>query len=168
MKIEYPSGKTLGFYGENFFPGNSVSTGNNLLCNQHTIARSKDGNLYIFNNNSCMFKDSLPTIVEFKEPQFPGDTFKKVWEYTCTMEGNYNKFFGSGGNATELADGSFFVNMGSEYNKQFIVTRDKKIAWSAITERFMESDQKWTPIHEYRTSILSRKELERLIWNSEK
>jgi len=169
-KIDYPSGNILSIYGESFRPGVS-GIGENLFCNQHSIGRTQDGYLYIFNNNSCQLTDSLPTVVIFQEPMSDNDSIKKIWEYVCTVDGFFPKYsrktFGSGGNAIELPDQSLFVNMGSEYSKLFIVNRDKKILWSALTERFMETDQKWTPIHEYRANIISRKDLERLIWKAE-
>jgi hypothetical protein len=166
MKIEYPSGKVLNVYGEIFKPG-VPSVGAGLFCNQHNIGRSKDGYLYFFNNNSCRFTDSLPSVVMVREPVSRGDTFKKVWEYTCTVEEGAPKKFGNGGNVSELPDGSLFVNMGSEYSKLFIVNRDKHILWSALPERFIETDGKWTSIKEYRATIITRKDMERLIWGAE-
>jgi len=166
MKIEYPSGKVLAIYGDNFKPGVHGS-GEHLFCNQHSISRSQDGYLYIFNNNSCCLKDSLPAIVMLQEPVSPTDTFKKIWEYTCTVEGDNTRIFGSGGNAIELPDRSIFACMGSEYSKMFIVNRQKKILWSALPERLMEPDNKWVPIKQFSADIISRKDLEKLIWNAE-
>jgi len=165
LKIEYPSGKILRTYGENFKPGNK-GIGGGLFCNLHNISRSQEGYLYFFNNNSCMRTDSLPTVVMLQEPASPDDTFKKIWEYTCTVEGNNHKLFYSGGSALELPDRSMFVCMGSDYSKVFIVNRDKKILWSALPERYMENES-WTPIKEYRANIITRKDLEHLIWNAE-
>ncbi len=166
VKIEYPSGKVLRTYGEIFKPG-VRETGKGLFCNQHTIGRTSDGYLYYYNNNSCNLKDSLPTIVMLQEPVSPNDTFKKVWEYTCTVEGNNRKYFFSGGDVIELPDRSLFVNMGSTYSKLFIVNRDKKVLWSALPETFIETDRKWTLLHEDRANIITRKDLERLIWKAE-
>lgn len=170
LKIDYPSGKVLATYGEIFKPG-TVSTATGVLCNQHSINKTKEGYLYIFNNHSCTGRDSLPTVVILKEPEAPGGSFKKIWEYTCTIDTLYPpytpKIFASGGNAVELPDNSFFVCMGGAYSKMFIVTRDKKILWNALPERFMESDNKWTNSHEYRVNIISRKDLEGLIWKAE-
>jgi hypothetical protein len=170
IKIEYPSGKVLRTYGEIFKPG-IPETGADLLCNQHSIRCSPDGYLYVFNNNSCRLTDSLPTVVFLQEPVSPADTFKKIWEYTCPIDGyfpkNLPKKFGAGGNTIELPDRDVFINMGSEYSRLLIVNREKQILWSGLPERFMEPDGIWTSIKEYRANIISRKDLEAMIWNAE-
>ncbi len=171
MKIEYPSGKILNIYGENFRTG-AKSTGKGLFCNQHTVGLTKDGYIYIYNNNSCQLRDSMPAIVVLKEPISDNDTFEKIWEFTCTIDTidfpkGYPIIFGNGGNTIELPDQSFFTDMGSLYSKEFIVSKSKKILWSALPERFMETDGKWTPNKNYRANIISRAVLEQLIWKAE-
>jgi len=172
IAIDYPSGKVLRTYGENFKPGSPRGIGTGLFCNQHSIGRTQDGDLIIFNNNSCCNIDSLPTVIILREPVSAGDTLKKIWEYTCTIDGDFplntRKVFSSGGDAIELTDRSIFVCMGSNYGKSFIINREKKILWSGLPQRYMEPDQKWTTIHEYRANIISRTDLEGLIWNAEK
>ncbi len=165
IKIEYPGGKVLQTYGEAFKPG-MKATGRGLFCGQHNVGCANDGYLYYFNNNSCR-TDALPTIVMLKEPLSPSDTIKKVWEYTCTADPKYMNNYRQGGNAVELPGLSLFVNMGSQYSKLFIVDRDKKILWSALPENYVEGEAKWMPMHEYRATIISRKDLEKLIWNTE-
>lgn len=169
MKIQYPTGKVLGIYGDVYKPG-TPHTGEGLFCNQHSIRRSMEGYLYIFNNNSCMLRDSMPTIAMFKEPESASDPLKKVWEYRCTVSNDvlyvFRNIFISGGSAKELPDGSIYANMSSSYSKLFIVNRNKHEKWAALPERFMEPDDKWVPIHEYRSDIISRKNLEQLIWRA--
>jgi hypothetical protein len=166
IKIEYPSGNIACTYGENYKPGGH-STGAGLFCNQHSINLSRDGYLYYFNNNSCRLTDSLPSVIMLQEPVSCTDTFKKIWEYICPAEKGGAKKYESGGNAIELPDRSLFINMGSDYSKLSIVTRDKKVLWSALPERMMEPDHIWTPIKEYRANIISRKDLEYMIWAAE-
>lgn len=166
-KIEYPSGKVLNIYGENFKPG-SISYGYDLFCNPHAIKRLADGNLCFFNNNACQNSDSLPTVVIFKEPARYGDSPTKVWEYTCTVEGNYPRRFASGGNVNEMPDGSLFVCMGSMYSKIFIVDREKRVLWSALPERHLETENIWSASPQYRANFIERSKLEQLIWVAEK
>ena len=82
VKIEYPSGKVLATYGENFKPGNS-GQGSGLFCQQHAIQILSNGDFCFYNNNSCNRSDSLPTVEILREPDGPNKDFKKVWEYTC-------------------------------------------------------------------------------------
>ncbi len=167
VKIDYPSGQVLGFYGENFKPG-MLSQGRGYFCNQHNISRTHDGLLYYFNNNSCKLTDSLPSIILLKEPGAGDDSFKKVWEYTCTAEDAKIKKFASGGNVIELPDYSFFVCMGSEYSKMFIVNRDKEILWTALPEKHHQTERDFRANRQYRANIITRKYLEQLIWSAEK
>ena len=166
IKIEYPSGKILGIYGENFKPG-MPQTGKGFFCNPHCMRVSPKGYLYYFNNNSCKMTDSLPTIVMLKEPRPGSGEMEKVWEYTCTVENGYKKRFESGGSVMELPDGSVYVCMGSDYSKLFIVTRDKKILWSALAEEYYPHEKKWKAPKQDRSTIISREDLGKLIWKAE-
>ena len=83
--------------------------------------------------------------------------------------------FNFGGNVSEQPDGTFFVCMGGIYGKTFIVNRDKKILWSAQPEKWDNDIHQWSKeggfteknIREgvYRSAIISRAELESLVWN---
>ena len=94
-----------------------------------------------------------------------------MWEYDCTVPGldirdrGINDFR-TGGNVSELPDQSLFVCMSSTvYTGLFIVNRDKEILWSARLEKWNELNKKWVGAFQYRASICSREEMERLIWN---
>ena len=165
IKIEYPSGKVLNTYGALYEPG-AHSVGNGLFCNQHSIGLSKERYLYYFNNNSCNNTEAFPSVVMLKEPRFDGDSLKKVWEFSCVADGS-NKRFRQGGNVIELQNGSMFVCMGSEYSELMIVNKEKKTSWRALPEKFQDVDNVWMPVHEYRANIISRVELEQMIWRSE-
>lgn len=82
-------------------------------------------------------------------------------------EGVTNTHATSGGNVIEMPDHSFFVCMSSQFGKIFIVSREKKILWSAVNERFKEPDAKWMLLpQQYRASIITRKELEQMVWSA--
>jgi len=171
IKVKYPEGEVINTYGEQYKPG-GTQTNNGLFCGQHACKRSEDGNLYLFNNNSCD-PTGLPRVVIMKETGTANAGVKKVWEYECSMDGfgkdvkPFNSFM-SGGNVEELPDHSMLVCMSGQYCKIFIVSPDKKILWSAIPEWKHQIEKSWLPVAQYRASIIkSRKELERLIWNAE-
>ncbi len=171
VKIKYPEGNVLNTYGPLYKEG-ATKKENSLFCGQHSCKRSPNGYLYLFNNNSC--NASLPTIVKLKESGAGGNELKKIWEYQCPVgkEGLAaigNSRFVSGGSVTELPDQTMLVMMGLPYPKVFIVNNDKKVLWSAIPERFDPITKKWTYTDQYRAYLITdRKELEQLIWNSEK
>lgn len=166
IKIDYRTSEIVAIYGENFKPG-ATSYGRGYFCNPHGVRRSANGEIYYFNNNSCRVTDSLPSVVILSEPQRAGDSLKKVWEYICTVEGDYPKKFGAGGSAIELPDHSMLVCMGNAYSKIFIVTRDKNVTWSALPEMHIETDNIWANVKQYRANVIYRDKLEKLIWKAE-
>ena len=172
VKIKYPEGNVLNSYGGKYIPGDREVV-KSLFCHQHSCRRSKDGYLYLYNNNGCNLNEH-PKILMMKEPVGPKDTLRKIWEYECDIEGMNEKnptdpVFSAGGNVMELPDHSIFASMCVLYGNIFIVSADKKLLWNAISETWNPGKQKWKVQANYRASIIiNRKELESLIWNEEK
>jgi len=169
IKVQYPSGKVLNTYGELYIPGNQEMK-NDLFCGQHNVRRSQDGYLYLFNNNGCnRLCGQLPTIIMLQEPATSKGQLKKVWEYECTLDSMTEQEqaklrFETGGSVFELPDRSILCCMAGNYSKVFIVNRDKKITWSALPEQWSLTEKKWKALPGYRASIITRQELESLIW----
>jgi hypothetical protein len=121
----------------------------------------------------------------FREPTSGKTGLEKIWEYQCTPDGiNRRKQLSvpqkdlngrllqahhtSGGNVIEMPDNSLFVSMSGPYCKVFIVSQDKEILWSALPEKRNPVEKEWNPVSEYRASIITREQLENVIWNSER
>jgi len=173
IKIKYPEGNVLNTYGTLYKPG-LTKMDNNLFCFQHSARVGQKGNLYLYDNNVCGVSH-IPIIEQLKEPPAGSNDLKVVWKYPCTLEPRDSaalgdQVFRQGGDVTELPDQCLFVSMGRPYCKLFIVSPDKKELWSAIPETFDKETGKWVELPElYRSSIIaSRKDMEKLIWNSEK
>ena len=173
IKISYPDGNVLNTYGPLYQPGKTVWE-NEFFCHQHSCRVSENGNLYLFNNNVCGMPPQ-PRIIVLEQPGAGKNELKKLWEFTCPVLLGDTAWmadgaFKSGGNVLELPDHSFFVSMSVPYANAFIVGRDKKIVWSALPEKYDAVNKKWgQPLELYRASIITtRKQLETLIWNSEK
>ena len=166
IKIEYPSGKVLNYYGVTFSREHPISY-NGTYCNQHSIYRNRDGGLYIFNNNTCHDTDALPTAIEVKEPD-TGHILQKVWEYVCPIEIRMPKGgFHYGGIAKELPDKSVFICMGSDYPKLMIVNQDKQTLWSGIPEIYDPTEHVWKAAQKvYRGDIIDGKDFKQLIWSA--
>ena len=173
IKIKYPEGTVLNTYGTIYKPG-IKDMENKLFCLQHSCRISQKGYLYLYNNNSHYGPHHIPTIEVFQEPAPGKSDLKKIWEYQCTVEGMdsatiQKTFFYRGGGVMELPDQSMLVNMSNPYPKVFIVNHDKKILWSAMPEKYDPTGKKWIFFQDYyRAYIISRKELEQMIWRSEK
>ena len=169
LKIKYPEGNVLNSYGGAYVPGGrEVQRG--LFCHQHSCRISKEGYLYLFNNNGCN-PEERPKIIMMKEPDGPQDSIRKIWEYECDVEGMNEKnpidpTFMAGGNVLELPDSSLFVSLCVMYGNVFIIGRDKEILWNAISEIYMPAKKRWKVQSSYRASIIDRKDMERLIWNN--
>jgi len=191
IKVKYPEGKVLAAYG-NLSQPPGATLQNSLFCGQHSCNISVDGDLYLFNNNTCN-ASSPPTVVKMKLPATANDTLKKIWEYQCsffekssdgtgfshfptTINAAQNKGkalfttkFTAGGNVTELPDRSMFISISGNSGRALIVGPDHNIIWSAVSERYASGNKKWLANDLYRISIIpSPKDLEQLIWNSEK
>ena len=172
IKIKYPEGNVLNTYGPAYKPGISQFK-NDLFCNQHSCRLSQKGYLYLFNNNTCS-ASGIPKIIMMQQPATGKTNLKKVWEYECPVDLNNalvkeKKAFTSGGNVLELPDQSMFVSMGYPYCQTLIVSHDKKILWCAVPEKYNTVEKKWhLPDQLYRASIITRKDLEQLIWNAQK
>lgn len=181
IKIQYPSGKVLATYGKFYTPGNERDRHlvNGLFCGQHSSRLSSEGNLYLFNNNICHRK-SVPTVLMLKEPHTEKDTLEKIWEFECPIEVQNETerspvTFNFGGNVFELPGNAFFVCMGGTYGKLFIVNRDKQVLWSGQPEKWDKDANRWIKegfsmgngMREgsYRSSIITRSDLESMIWN---
>jgi len=125
-------------------------------------------NTFFFNNTYCHGLSKMPSILLMGEPAKDTNVLDSVWEYNCTAE-EYKRGFYSGGIATELTDGSFFICMGSDFPKLQIVNRDKKTLWCALPEMRSKDGKEWVPFEKiYRGNLITRKELELLIWAAEK
>ena len=169
LKIKYPEGTVTGAYGGTYKQG-SREVENPLFCYQHSCKRSRKGYLYLYNNNGCHLRQ-YPKLIMMSESDSTNTPLKKVWEYECDVEGMdgrnpVDSVFTSGGNVIELPDGSMFASMSVMYGNLFIVGRDKRLLWNARSERWNPTEKKWKLNANYRASIIvSRKELEDLIWN---
>ncbi len=170
VKIHYPDGKVLASYGSRYVPGN-LEMVNDLFCGQHSPVRLRDSLLGLYNSNSCnRLCGGLPSIVLLHEPAKAGGQLQKVWEYQCAVDGMSGEElaglrFDTGGSIQELPDRSLLCCMGGNYGKVFIVDRNKKVRWSALPEKWDPTTRTWLPRPGYRASLITRKELESLIWN---
>jgi hypothetical protein len=177
IKVKYPGGDILRTYGDSYGPGN-VENHNPVFCGQHNISRSATGDLFIFNNNCC-HPDQVPEILQLREPVADNGQPEIIWKYDCSIEGSGTKIrldstkhyeynFLRGGTAIELPGKSLFASMSGNYSKVFIVSKYKKILWSASPEKWNPEQKKWEMIYQYRANIITDpKALERLIWKGE-
>ena len=191
VKVKYPEGNVLAAYGSHTQQAGAPYQ-KDLFCGQHSCNISMDGYLYLFNNNSCDLAIP-PTVLKIALPATGKDTLKKVWEFPCSyvekdsVGGGYSSFparadaaqiknkvffttkFTSGGNVFELPDRSIFISISGNAGRTLIVSPGQNILWSAVSEKYAAATKKWIPNDLYRASIIpSRKDLEQLIWNSEK
>ena len=145
VKIKYPEGNVINTYGTIHTP-EVANLGNNMFCGQHSCRVSKDGYLYLFNNNLCSHTH-IPTILILQEPIAGENDLKKIWEYQCTINDpgavSENHDFYSGGNVQELPSGEMFATISKPYPKVFIVNKDKKVLWNAIPEKYDAVAKKW-------------------------
>jgi Arylsulfotransferase (ASST) len=163
MKITYPEGRVVDVYtGNDSLPGS-------LFCGQHAVNLTSDGRLLLYNNNDCHLSEAA-TVAVLALPATPGGQLKSVWNFTCPideMPANAHKPpHTSGGNVTEMPGGALFVSMAVPAGI-FIVDKKRQIIWSGIIERCLPRQNIWHKTATYRASIVSRQELEQLIWRQQ-
>jgi hypothetical protein len=143
IKLAYPSGKVLGIFDV------VDEHGNVLLKGQHAPRINSEGNLYLFNNNveagKREDKESAASIL-VTEP-LGKDHLRLKWQFNCNIDDQARPNAKGGGNVHELANKDMMACMGTS-NRIFIVGRDKKVDWNAVTE--YKSENRWYPQSNYR------------------
>lgn len=179
VKIKYPEGTVISKYGKDCEYGKIPNT--YFFCDQHSCRKSKDGLLYVFNNNACS-EPAFPKLEILKEPNTDDKDLKLVWEYECPVvirqlpgvrQGTTNARVGKamnargnrGGNMIDLPNGDVFASLNAIYNSIFIISRNKEILWNGAPERWDTSASRWIELPTYRASIIAdRKGFEQFLW----
>jgi len=168
VKIRYPDGKLLAAYGD---PGTDPAHG--LFCGQHSVGRTADGCISLYDNNVCAKDSALPKVLLLREPADGKENVSIAWQYDCTVDGlpavkHPAGEYTTGGNVTELPDGELMVSMSYPYGKIFIINRNKETTWSAVAEQRGAYSTNWEMVPQYRASIITnRQQLEHLVWGEE-
>jgi hypothetical protein len=173
IKIKYPEKTVVAEYDGLSKDGKDVA-----FQRQHSMNINRDGNLYIFNNNSggsnnrlgmtevgqLSITDSIPTLVVLKELQDSASGgYKKVWEFDFSgVQEQGPLLVTNGGNVKELPDGNYFVCMGTA-GRVLIISRDKEVLYDAVVEKWSSADDKWIRFPQYRASPIYTKELDECI-----
>lgn len=186
LKISYPSGKVIGTYGNLYAAKDTGSkkdgpidmritlhdlAQNDMYCRQHSCVRTRDGYLYVYNNNIETIPLKAPVlrhaqVVKLKETNGTNN-LEKIWSYNCVTENELQPATAGGGNIIELNDGSLFVSTNAPYSKIFILNGIRKEQWRAYAEKWNDYEKKWMRASQYRASIVQGpNELHRLIFNA--
>ncbi len=171
VKVAYPSGAVIATYGQRYLPGGDV-VGERLFCFQHSCKIAPDGSLYLF-NNGC--DATIPPKVDvYKVGARDGAQLKKTWSLDCKPDGGIKQiakntqrvFETMGGNVIPTPDGKIFISYCSPYSKLLYTDKDKNVIWAANPEKWNNDMEKWEPFVQYRASIISKAQLQRLIWTT--
>ncbi len=164
LKIEYPSGKVVRRYGK---PLERLRDGTDRspFKAQHACRISKDGQLYLFNNNTARTREVISTVTFFEEPSADGGTLKKIWEYPCNIDTYAAPGTASGGGVYMLSDSCVLASMGVE-GRVFIVNYDKELLWNAVP-RYKNDSGIWEVLPIYRAAYIeSYKLMESVIFKN--
>lgn len=170
VKIAYPSGKILGYYGMDI-ENETSEEGPSPFYGQHCIRKAADGRLYLFNNNTQKFdlgsnvteperNTSYVTIFEEGGTEYGG--IKVDWEFSCDIDSYALAGAGAGGSVYMLDDKSVLTSMGGA-SRIFIVSPEKEILWNVIPES-SDANGNWQSLGQYRTSYIYKKDIEKYIF----
>lgn len=164
MKIAYPSGDVLANYGESYMPTEKIY-GTGLFSGQHSCKISKNGYLYLLNNNTIAINNNQgrkSSILVLKEPGVT-DTVSKIWEFSCgDSKLISDPLSPGGGSVNELTNNNFLVCLGSN-NTHFIVNNDKKIIWLAEIKKISRDNVWENSDGGYRNYPITQKMIEEFI-----
>jgi hypothetical protein len=163
LKVQYPEGNVIAAYGKLYKEGDlGNDLDQDLFCQQHAMI-VKEGKMYLFNNNGCS-DNPVPKIEILEEDLTALYGLKKVWEYESGIEVVKDMRSG-GGNITDLPDGTIFASLSTPYSGVFIVDRQKKLIWNAVSENYDSTSQSWKALSTYRASIITDKsDLDKMIF----
>lgn len=162
IKISYPSGEVIRVYGKR----SEKKTGRPYKTPfkaQHCPRINKDGNFYLFNNNTDRERDIVSQLCIFKEPADPNGALNKIWEFPCDIDTFALAGSASGGSVCMLDDSCILACMGIQ-GRVFLVNYNKQVLWNAIPE-YKDEYGVWTIQPEYRASYIENPmELRRYIF----
>lgn len=162
LMINYPTGNIIDIY--NGDTPKLKETTPLLFCGQHSCKVSADRQLYFYNNNSCN-PGRRPQIIFLRRNKQMA-TPEISWKFDCPVD-TLSPAYPSGGNVEELPDKSIFTSMAFPDSKMFIVTRNKKIIWSARLQTKNFFTKKWEPVNIYRASVVTKTRVaDQLVWMS--
>jgi hypothetical protein len=170
LKISYPSGEVVATFGKSYRNG-LLDTTPSAFCAQHSVKRTSKGEIMLFNNNICS-KNQPPSAVIFQDSLAPEGGVNVLWEFDCPVPQNAERnastkeLATSGGNVQELADGSFFISTCTPFGDMYVVDRNKHVLWQAEAKIWQASKSAWSPSSSYRATMITKQELERIIWKN--
>lgn len=151
VKISYPGRQILSVY-------KSANGGRLQFLGQHNCRISKNGNLYLFNNNFAnngrRDAGKPSSLLVLKEPVAKDGEMTVEWAFDCDIDEQAGATAKGGGSVYELANGDMLVCMGT-VNRVFIV-HGNEILWNAFTE--MKNEGRWVPQSNYRVSAIEGEE----------
>ncbi len=158
IKIDKKSGQVICAWGANMnYRG--AKNGDGFFLKQHETALLHDGTLAVFNNGGLQpgtignaVYASNSSVVIFTQPSDSINS-RLIWKFDCRFDSSQNNL-SLGGSVDELKNGNLLVDMGT-VNCVFEVTRDKRIVWNAVIEKYRLSDSTWQPYGLYRAHYTS-------------
>jgi Arylsulfotransferase (ASST) len=169
IRISYPGGNVLDVYGnKTVYPDTYWDS---LFCGQHSCSISSSGDVLLF-DNGCD-NTQPPKALVLRRPVGTRDSLQELWQFICPVKitntvSNKSSVipYTTGGNVLEMQVGDIFVSTCSPYNDMYIVDEGKNILWQAALQRRNTAAENWLPQISFKSSIITRQQLESLIWSS--
>jgi hypothetical protein len=142
IKIDKSAGKVDLQYGSGNLSVAPVVAGG-LFNNQHDATVTNHRSLLVFNNG----KMTEPSRVMELRENAAGQPV--LWQFSLKFDSLSDGKARKAGNVIELPNGNLLV-CGGTLNRNFEVTRDKKIVWNAFMMGKRSTDSLWQPVRQYR------------------
>ena len=157
VEIDYPSGKVLAQYGEDYTNNNSVQNVSSFKAHHNNIITG-NGEIMLFNNNLNARQtgqseiNTASTIIRYKKEK---KSLVKVWEFPLDVDTLALPYTFAGGSVEELENNRILSSMGS-MNRNIIVTDQKKLIWNSLSEKYDKEKKLWVPQSSYKASFISK------------
>ncbi len=150
LVVDRNTRKVLRSYGDKI-PSDTTKAAIGFFRKQHAATPLGDGNILVFNNDD---RGRASSVVVFSETGPGKEPSKIVWEFSCAFDSLMSAASDRMGNAQNLPDGHFLVNMGN-VARLFEVTQEKEVVWDCLPETWNSDSGKWTPLSNYRLNFQS-------------
>lgn len=134
------------------FPSGEAQWGDGLFMQQHDPSITSRNSILLFNNNEVRNKTSISSILEIRENLKPGDSLL-LWRFDLNFDSLTKGKSVSGGNLTEMPNGSIFLCAG-QLNRMFEIRKNGNLVWDLFLWSKRYQDSLWQPFSQYRASWL--------------
>lgn len=151
IKIDKSTLKVIASYGYHTQQGVVEHYYINWFKRQHDANVLANGNIAIFNNDSCMVRGVTSSILVFSQPENKNEQPQIVLNKSAKIDDKTTGKCLTAGNVIVLENGNYLASLGTNNRLVEIDANGNKL-WDMITTRYDEKEKKFVPFSQYRVN----------------